>query len=189
VVHYEHLLERARPDRHIVHFYSADELPLVRNLSLYFGAGLHRGDTALIVTTPQRREALFAQLRALRVDADAAIQSGQMVIRDAGETLSQILVGGQADWERFRGVLEPLVRALQPQPGHLRLRVYGEMVDLLWRSSRFRAAVRLEGMWNRLRESYPCQLLCACGDALSSPPPERLEQLRGAHTHHIAEVH
>lgn len=187
---YEHLLELAEPDRHIVQFYGANERLLIRNLSLYLGAGLHRGDTVLAVLAPERRGPLFRQLRALRVDTGRAMDARQIVVMNAGEVLPQIVADGEPAWEPFVRAVGPVISELQPAQGHRRLRVYGEMVDLLWRSGRMTAAIRLEALWNRLRETSSFQLFCAYGiqheDQLRSEGA--VKQVLCAHTHHITTV-
>jgi hypothetical protein len=185
---YEHLLEHAEPRRHIVQFYGTNERLLIRNLSLYLGSGLHRGDHALCISAAARRETLLRQLEALRVDAGAALAAKQLVMLNAEETLSAILVNGEPDWQRFADTVEPVVRELQPAQGHRQLRVYGELVDLLWRSGRVDAAIRLEAMWNRFFDT--CPLVCGYGvDDPAAGHAAAVEQLLCAHTHHIGVVH
>jgi len=41
------------------------------------------------------------------------------------------------------------------------LRVYGEMVGILWKARQFPAAIRLEQLWNKLRKSHDFDLFCA----------------------------
>jgi hypothetical protein len=187
---YEHLLELAEPDRHIVQFYGANERLLIRNLSLYLGAGLHRGDTVLAVLTPERREELMRQLRALRVDTSRAVDAGQMVVMNADEILPRVMANGEPAWEPFVRTVGHVIRGLRPDRGYRRLRVYGEMVDVLWRLGCMPQAVRLEALWNRLHQILPFQLLCAYGiDPSRTQASEgAIEQVLCAHTHHITAV-
>jgi signal transduction histidine kinase len=41
------------------------------------------------------------------------------------------------------------------------MRVFGEMVDVLWRAGNQRGAIQLEELWNQLGETMPLVLLCA----------------------------
>ena len=41
------------------------------------------------------------------------------------------------------------------------VRVFGEMVSLLWDASLSDAAIEVEAMWNELGAQYPFSLLCA----------------------------
>jgi hypothetical protein len=66
-----------------------------------------------------------------------------------------------------------------------RVRVYGEMVNLLWRQN-LAAAARLETLWNDVIVSHSISLFCAYhvdgreGDRLHFP-----SDLRAAHSHLI----
>ena len=67
-----------------------------------------------------------------------------------------------ADWPDPAGfwqAISPLLRqaAKTGQP----VRVFGEMVSLLWDAGLIDAAVELEVLWNELGVQYPFSLLCA----------------------------
>ena len=44
-----------------------------------------------------------------------------------------------------------------------RVRVFGEMVDLLWRGGNLPAAARLESLWNEAVATHALALFCAYG--------------------------
>ena len=58
-----------------------------------------------------------------------------------------------------------------------RVRVYGEMVNLLWRLGEGEAARRLEALWNEVIQSYAIPLFCAYhldeGGSLPDGSPRR----------------
>ncbi len=60
------------------------------------------------------------------------------------------------------GNLISAVAASDDQP----IVVYGEMVDLLWKSGRPQTAIRLEQIWNDLRRQFPIRLLCGYSAAM-----------------------
>jgi hypothetical protein len=64
------------------------------------------------------------------------------------------------------------------------VRVYGEMVALLWEEGRVTAAMSLEGLWNDLATTHPFELLCGYPSALFLHPSSAhdLELLCAAHT-------
>ena len=68
------------------------------------------------------------------------------------------------------------------------MRVYGELVDLLWRSRQFAPAVRLEELWNELRETGDFQLFCAYAmDVFDQEfQGDAARQVLCAHTHVIS---
>ncbi len=84
-----------------------------------------------------------------------------MLLLDARETLAQFMVDGRPDRARFFRVLdEAMVRATRGRQG-VRVRAYGEMVDLLWRDGEKTAALALEELWNEAGREYSFSLLCA----------------------------
>jgi hypothetical protein len=87
--------------------------------------------------------------------------SHQLVFCDAQETLSQFLVGGQPNWQRFETVIRAAMRQVRPREGADGLRAYGEMVGILWKARQFAAAIRLEQLWNKLLEQSSFSLYCA----------------------------
>jgi hypothetical protein len=40
------------------------------------------------------------------------------------------------------------------------IRIYGQMVDVLWQAGEHDAAIRLEMLWNRLANTHAFSLLC-----------------------------
>jgi hypothetical protein len=74
--------------------------------------------------------------------------------------LSRILVRDRPDWDRFQAMISAACESIEPAPG-ARIRAYGEMVDLLWSSGAYSAAIQLEEYWNRILERRNAILLCA----------------------------
>jgi signal transduction histidine kinase len=64
------------------------------------------------------------------------------------------------------------------------LRLYGEMVDLLWRDGNTEGALQLEQLWNDLAHTYEFSLLCAyaMGNFYRSGDAERFQQICRHHT-------
>jgi signal transduction histidine kinase/FixJ family two-component response regulator len=143
---------------HFVQFYEAD-LPLSDSLSSFIGDGLTAGEAAIVVATPEHRDALERRLRATGIDLDAARAAGAYVALDADQTLARIVVDGMPDPQRFAEVIGgELTRAAR---GGRRLRVFGEMVGLLLARGQASATIRLEELWNELRRTHAFQLFCA----------------------------
>jgi hypothetical protein len=64
------------------------------------------------------------------VDLEAAVGEGRYLAFDAAAVLTRFMVAGRPNASRFRETVGPLVdRAAE---GGRRVRVYGEMVALLW---------------------------------------------------------
>jgi hypothetical protein len=156
---------------HLVHPY-ADDRTLVESLALYTASGLNRGDAVVLVLTADRAAALRARMQEDGFDVSDLEQWRQLRIRDAEATLGTFLVDGQPEAEVASQA------GLGSRNG--RLRVYGEMVDLLNRRGATDTALALEGLWNEAVSVHAFPLLCAYhvapGETLSPP-------LLEAHTH------
>jgi anti-sigma regulatory factor (Ser/Thr protein kinase) len=72
--------------------------------------------------------------------------------------LQGFLVGGRLDHDRFEAALGGLVRrvASTGRP----VRIYAEMVALLWDAGQVTLALELEELWNDLGSRFPFSLLC-----------------------------
>ncbi|HEU4595603.1 MAG TPA: MEDS domain-containing protein, partial [Pyrinomonadaceae bacterium] len=143
---------------HFVQFYEEDEY-LLDSLSGFVGTGLGEGDGCVVVATAEHREGLEARLRAYGIDLDEAAASGQYLALDAGEVLSKFMLAGKPEPGLFSEVVGGIVR--RAAAGRPRLRIFGEMVALLWAEGNHDAAIRLEGLWNELHQSNDFMLFCA----------------------------
>ena len=155
---------------HFVQFYDTDEF-LLNSLSGYIGMGLSLGDASIVVATRAHRESLDKRLQDYGLDVFAARASGKYIQLDAAETLAQFMEGGQPDVGRFADVVGSLVT--RAAGSGRRVRIFGEMVALLWGQGNMDAALRLEALWNDLRKTHRYVLFCAypmracAGDALA----------------------
>jgi MEDS: MEthanogen/methylotroph, DcmR Sensory domain len=150
---------------HTVQFYGS-EGELASSASRYLAGGLEAGAVAIVIATPDHRAAVRAQLTAY-CDASGARARGDLVVLDADEMLRLFLIGSRPDPGGFELIIGGLIRraAAAGRP----VRLYGEMVALLWDAGHPRAAIELEGLWNDLGRRVPFSLLCgyqaqaACG--------------------------
>jgi signal transduction histidine kinase/ActR/RegA family two-component response regulator len=143
---------------HFAQFYETDSF-LLNSLSGFVGTGLRAGQTVLIVATREHREGLETVLWDNGVDVAAAKESGQFVALDAAETLAQFMVGDLPDATRFAAVIEGLIERVARKGSGVR--IFGEMVALLWASEKHEGAVRLEELWNDLQKTHSFSLFCA----------------------------
>jgi MEDS: MEthanogen/methylotroph, DcmR Sensory domain/Histidine kinase-like ATPase domain len=143
---------------HLVQFYE-HERNLSFTVSTFLGAGLVAGEAALVVATPAHRQAFDAALVAAGVDVPDLRAAGRYISCDAAQLLSTFQVDGEPDAERFVASVGGLVTGLTARSRPLR--IYGEMVALLWKRGRVTAAIALESLWNDLTRRHPLMLLCA----------------------------
>jgi MEDS: MEthanogen/methylotroph, DcmR Sensory domain len=151
---------RDHPD-HTVHFYGKAVPRLAAEVGRYLWEGLKQGEAAIVIATGLHWQAFVAQLAAVGLDASSAECQGRLVFRDAEETLAQFMVRGQPDWQRFRTAMEAVIENVRARTGNVRIRAYGEMVDLLWNAGQSGAAARLEEFWNKLLTKHGFTLYCA----------------------------
>ena len=142
---------------HVVLFFR-DERELAGRVRDYLLPALRNGGLAIVVATPDHRRSFEARLADAGIDV-AAAAPGSYVALDANETIRAFMVGDYPDPAAFWRVMSPLFRqaAEAGQP----VRVFGEMVSLLWETGLANAAIEVEAMWNEMGGQYPFSLLCA----------------------------
>jgi PAS domain S-box-containing protein len=143
---------------HFVQFFETDSF-LIHSLSEFIGAGLRAGEACIILTTKLHRESFEERLKQEGLQIDAVQKKGQYIPVDAAATLAEFMVDGWPDAVRFAEVIGSIIsRAAQ---GWRRVRIFGELVSLLWADGNRAAASRLEELWNDLGKSHSFLLLCA----------------------------
>jgi len=149
------------PYDHFVQLYEADKHLLAQNVARFLFDGLERGGTVLAVATPEHRSAFIEELATLGADAESLATQGRLLFLDGEATLTRIMSDGFPDGERFENVVGRAMREASARAPGLPLIAYGEMVGILWQKHQFPAAIRLEQLWNKLRESLEFTLFCS----------------------------
>jgi len=143
---------------HAVCFYE-DSPSLARTVARFVGEGLAASQAAVIVATASHAAFIRDQLRAMGVDSQERIEQGELLIFDADEVLNQLMVGNRPDAARFEETINPILAEAAGSRKRL-VRIYGEMVDVLWSRGREDAALSLEILWHQLIAGRKCSLLC-----------------------------
>ena len=149
---------RANPRDHAVLFYENTE-QLVTTVAQFVVDGVMADETSIIVATSQHITAFEDAMVAAGVDIDAARAAGSLLTIDAEQAMSRFLVDDWPQPDLFESEISELLRHAS-QAGRS-VRVYGEMVALLWDDGQVAAAMELESMWNRLGQHVAFSLLCA----------------------------
>src|SRR5438445_3393560 len=89
---------------HVVQFYHDDNF-LLEAVSRFVGPALACGDAAVVIATQAHRKGLEQLLKSHGLDMSKAARQGRYVTLDATEALSQIMVNGLPDAERFAKVI------------------------------------------------------------------------------------
>lgn len=183
---WERLLDHPHPRGHFVQLYNADEASLTNNVARYLWGGLRAGEGALVIVTPEHWELFSRRLPQLGAELESLLESQQLVLLDAQQTLARFIVRGtQPDWTLFQSVLVAAIQRIPPANSQAGLRAYGEMVGQLWKARQFAAAIRLEQLWNRLLEQHSFSLYCGYAiDAFDKESQnEPLDSVLRTHTH------
>jgi anti-sigma regulatory factor (Ser/Thr protein kinase) len=146
---------------HVVQFYPAEE-ELAAQVARYLAEGITAGNGVLVVATVAHRQAFAAGLAAEGIDADREQRAGRLLMADAAALLGTFRDGGSLDHDEFAAVAAGLIgRAAAGQGGGARpVRIYAEMVALLWDAGDVALAIELEALWNELGARLPFSLLC-----------------------------
>lgn len=100
-----------------------------RSAGRYLAAGLTDGDRVVVIARLAHREALRTALAGAGCDVGGAEAAGRLLLLDAEATAAQFLVDGLVEPAGFDAAVGTAIRqAAAGRP----LRVYGEMVALLW---------------------------------------------------------
>jgi len=144
---------------HFVRFYH-DEAALLTEVSEYLDAGLRSGGTAVVIATADHLNSLQQQLLGLgTLEGQERWFPGELVMLEASGIMGRFMVDDWPDERLFREVVGAVVRKACA-PGK-QVHAFGEMVALLCARGLYDAAVRLEQLWNQLREEHHFSLFCA----------------------------
>ena len=146
------------PHNHAVAFWDSDR-DIVAAIARHVAGGLRLGEPALVVATHDHLIALDDALLALGCDPAAARESGHFIALDAHGTLDTFMEDGTPDRKAFRERVGGLVDAVRGDAPIVR--VFGEMVSILWDDDNVAGALELEALWNDLSQDREFSLLCA----------------------------
>jgi hypothetical protein len=143
---------------HVVLFYP-DQEDLAERVSMYLLEAVLDDAVAIVVATPGHHRSFEGRLAEAGVDVAAARARGSYLALDAAETMRRFMVADRPDpasfWQAISSPLREAAAAGRP------VRVFGEMVALLWDDGLVNAAIEVEAMWNELGGQYQFSLLCA----------------------------
>jgi hypothetical protein len=170
---------------HAVRFYENRE-SLAKIVGRFLGEGFVVGLPAIVIATPEHRDAIRRVLTSHYFDLDRLQAADGLILVDAAAALSQFMIDGMPDAVRFTDTMTPLIQKAGRGRNHCVIRAYGEMVDVLWKGGQTAAAIRLEMLWNQLAQTHAFALLCGYSmghfykDASQS-------DIRRQHTHVISD--
>jgi signal transduction histidine kinase/ActR/RegA family two-component response regulator len=152
-------LSRGMPHDHVVQFYESDDF-LCEAVARFLVEGLEAGQPLLVVATAPHREDIRQRLAARGFEVSSLGCSGATTFVDASAMVSTFMVDSTVDASLFKRSLEETLAACRQERDGATVRVFGEMVDVLWREGRADAALRLEELWNEVAAEESFSLLC-----------------------------
>lgn len=144
---------------HAVRFYENDKA-LAQIVAQFLCDGLAAGNPGIVVATPTHRGAILKELVAKSLDVVQLQHSHDLVLLDARETLSMFMANGKPQAEAFKNSMCEVIKTVCGGRPNCTVRIYGEMVDVLWKNGQQEAAIRLEILWNQLANTQAFSLLC-----------------------------
>ena len=145
------------PEEHLCQLYG-HESHLIDALTTFTDVGLRAGESVIVIATAPHLHQLEQRLRRNWLDLDRARWEERYIAVLAQETLNRFMVDGWPDEERFRAVVDGLLK--RARGSGRKVRAFGEMVALLWAQGNAGATIRLENLWNDLQRREQFSLLC-----------------------------
>ena len=154
---------------HAVQFYQDDTF-LIESVSAFIKSGVEEG-----ATPPSRFAALPRPFTPSLLETNVRFF-------DAPTMLSTFM---KDDWPSKNGFMREVGYIVQQAALKGPVRIFGEMVALLWAQGHARAAIRLEELWNELATEETFSLLCAYPKSAFSDHKEAhlFQQVCQTHTH------
>src|SRR5262249_36270689 len=144
---------------HVVQIYRRED-ELTTAVAAYLAEGLEAGEPALVLATQAHQLSFAGALGKRGWHTAGAEDRGFLVFAAAEEALTSSLRPHGVSPTAFESVVGSLVDAVAARRRATRVRVFGEMVDLLVEHGASGEAIRLEELWNDLARTRSFSLLC-----------------------------
>jgi hypothetical protein len=173
-----------KPSGHLVYPHTNDA-HLAEAVGLFASTGLREGEGVILIMTASHSKLIRQRLEREGFDLQKLESSGQLVCDSAEQLIPTFLLDGIVDEHRFKTTFGAMIEKTKSFSGQRRpVRVFGEMVDLLWQSNP-RITQRIEELWNDVIEAHSVPLLCAY--SLAGIKPGAFPQpLLTCHSHAVA---
>jgi hypothetical protein len=174
----------ARAQHHAVRFYENDR-SLARIVVDFLQEGFDGGHPGIVVATSDQRFEIARELKSRSFDLLALERSHDLLLLDAEQTLSTFMTNGKPNPRKFRNQICGLLEQACRGRTSCTVRVFGQMVDVLWQRGERDAAIQLETLWNHLVQTAAFSLLC--GYAMGNFYKDAgFEDVCAQHTHVVA---
>jgi len=157
---WDQVVADAAPRDHIVQLYQDQEF-LNRAVCRFARAGLANGEGVILVSTLPHWDGFGARLEAEGVDVEAAQGRGQLTVVDADELLPSFMRDAMPDPPVFRRVFGDVLVQARSDGSYPEVRVWGEMVNVLWERGDVAASMNLEDQFDRLGKKSDIAIFCS----------------------------
>lgn len=165
------ILNDPHPSGHIVYPYT-DESHFTEAVSVFVSAGLRKGESAVLLMERAHFEPVRRELQDNGFDLEGLESAGQLACITAEDLSASCVFDGIVDEHKFKTKVGALIQRAKAASSKGRVRVFGELVNLLWMPSP-KATLRLEQLWNDIIKTHSVPLLCAY--ALGGSRPDALD--------------
>lgn len=183
---WQELLANPRPGDHIVQLYQ-DDVFHAEAVSQFALEGVIKGESVILVATPDHWTNIAAQLRTKGVDPDQLKERGQLSVFDALDTLPKVMSGAMPDEAVFTALGRGAVEKARCEGRFPQVRWWGEMVGVLHEQGLPAASERMDRLFDDL--TIDCQLKSFCSFRLDKLDPAIYHETFGAlcrtHSHVI----
>lgn len=125
----------------------------------FVGTGINAGDCILVIAKTKHLNALTDKLKKLAVKPDTLIADDRYIPVQAEALLPSLLDNGDVDEQKFRSLISTHVKKARQRKR--RIRVFGELVNLLCEQGKPETAVKLEHLWNNIGKEESLNVYCA----------------------------
>ena len=157
---WERLLSDAGPSDHIVQLYQDDDF-LNYAVCHFACSGLANGESVIMFPTVTHWSAMRPRLEAEGVDVQAAQERGQLTLVYADELLPRFMRNAMPESTVFGGVVGEVVAQARAGGRYQRVRLWGEMVDVLWERGDVAASMSLEDLFDQLGKKREFSIFCS----------------------------
>jgi signal transduction histidine kinase len=151
--------QREHPmDEHFVQFYESEAF-LIDSIASFVSSGFDSGEIVLVLATAPHLNALRARLLEKQIPIELLENVRFFVQLDAEKVQADLTVDGVLSRERFKQFFGSLLS--QARDAQRPIRVFGELVAVLWAQGKHATAIQVEELWNGLKSQQPFSLFCA----------------------------
>jgi hypothetical protein len=139
---------------HVLQIYENDGV-FLDALTGFVVSLVHSDEVAAVIATRSHLNALEYRLESYGIDVEALISNNKFLPLDAEETLSEFMVNDWPNEILFKKTISELFG------DNKKIRIFGEMVAMLWTDGKKQAAMELELLFNKLWKHNRFSLFCA----------------------------